>query len=262
MRCFSSHRSRVPRRARRRRRSVKTGPATSHPDAYYTGVSALIQTPVASDDPKVRSASVSSWVGIGRTDSSDLIQAGVEVDTSRPETSYHAWYETLPEASQTTSLEVHGGDWVQVDIEEGDSNQWEIKIVDGQQVFQIVVAYTSSHSSAEWIVEDPSAAQGLVPLASVNGANFSKMAAIANGASAVPAQLSAKRIAMVSGATRRLCRPRSDPMATVSVWRRPPSLPDTDPPFRRQHAPQQTVKVGDPAYDSLAAPNRTGAEGH
>ena len=167
-------------------------------DAYYTGVSALIQTPVASDDPKVRSASVSSWVGIGGTDSSDLIQAGVDVDTSLPETSYHAWYETLPEASQTTSLEVHGGDWVQVDIEEGDSNQWQIKIVDGQQVFQIVVPYTSSHSSAEWIVEDPSAAQGLVPLASVNGANFSKMAAIANGASAVPAQLSAKRIAMVS----------------------------------------------------------------
>src|SRR5579859_137410 len=74
-------------------------------NAYYSGVSALIQTPVASGQQSRKSA-VASWVGIGGTSSTDLIQAGVEVDTSGPVAQYHAWFETLPQASRNVALQV------------------------------------------------------------------------------------------------------------------------------------------------------------
>jgi hypothetical protein len=165
-------------------------------NAYYSGVSALIQTPVARGQQSSTSA-VASWVGIGGTSSTDLIQAGVEVDTSGPVAQYHAWFETLPQASRNVALQVSPGDWVSVDIHELGFDVWQVTIVDGQQVFQQQIPYTSSHSSAEWIVEDPSAARGLVPLATVTGANFANMMAISNGQSTVPVQLSPETTILV-----------------------------------------------------------------
>jgi hypothetical protein len=158
-------------------------------NAYYSGVSALVQTPVAGGQQSTPSA-VAAWVGIGGTSSTDLVQAGVEVDTSGPVAQYHAWYETLPQASRNVALQVAPGDWVLVDIRELAFDLWQVTMVDGEQVFQLQIPYASSHSSAEWIVEDPSAARGLVPLATVTGANFANMMAIANGQPTVPVQLS------------------------------------------------------------------------
>ena len=168
-------------------------------NAYYTGVSALIQTPVASPDHHLDSASVSSWIGIGGTVSQDLIQAGVNIDTSGPEATYTAWYETLPDTAQTTAFKVHPGDWVEVEINEVIWNLWEIRMVDGSQVLELVVPYRSSHSSAEWIVEDPLYQGTLVPLASVHAANFNKMTAIADGASKTPGQLQAWPMTLIGG---------------------------------------------------------------
>jgi hypothetical protein len=150
-------------------------------NAYYTGVSALIQTPVASSVQRPGPAAMASWVGIGGNTSEDLIQAGVEVDTSGPVDSYAAWYEMLPGSPRRTALEVGPGDWVHFDIHEVAHNMWQITIVNGEHVFQIQVPYASSHTSAEWIVEAPSTAFGLLPLAAVTDANFGKMSAIANG---------------------------------------------------------------------------------
>ena len=92
-------------------------------------------------------------------------------------------------SSRTTALEIGPGDLVQVDIHELDLDVWQITIVNGQQVFELQIPYSSTHSSAEWIVEDPSAARGLVPLASVVGANFTNMLATSNGEPTLPAQL-------------------------------------------------------------------------
>jgi hypothetical protein len=167
-------------------------------NAYYTGVSALIETPTASAQRALATAAVAAWVGIGGSTSPDLIQAGVEVDTSGPATRYQAWYETLPQASRNTALIIGPGDWVRVDVHELDFDLWQITIVDGQQVFQIQIPYASSHSSAEWIVEDPSAARGLIPLAAVGGANFADLTAISNGQSTRPKQLSPTPIVLVS----------------------------------------------------------------
>lgn len=165
-------------------------------NAYYSGVSALVQTPVARGQQSTASA-VASWVGIGGTTSSDLIQAGVEVDTSGPVAQYHAWYETLPQNSRNVALQIGPGEWVFVDVQELAFDLWQVTIVDGQQVFQMQIPYTSSHSSAEWIVEDPSASRGLVPLATVTGANFGNMMAIANGQPTVPVQLSPQTTVLV-----------------------------------------------------------------
>src|SRR4030081_1472602 len=67
-------------------------------NAYYSGVSALIQKSMARGQQST-TAAVAAWVGIGGTTSNDLIQAGVEVDTSGPVAQYHARFETLPQAS-------------------------------------------------------------------------------------------------------------------------------------------------------------------
>jgi hypothetical protein len=175
-------------------------------NAYYSGVSALIQTPVARGQQSTPSA-VASWVGIGGTTSTDLIQAGVEVDTSGPIAQYHAWFETLPQPSRTVALQIGPGDWVFVDIQELASDLWQVTIVDGQQVFQRQIQYPSSHSSAEWIVEDPSVSSGLVPLAAVTGANFAKMMAIANGQPTVPVQLSPQTTVLVGAMGQILASP-------------------------------------------------------
>jgi hypothetical protein len=166
-------------------------------NAYYSGVSALIQTPVARAQRSTRAA-VASWVGIGGATSTDLIQAGVEVDTSGPVAAYSAWFETLPQPSRTVALPIGPGDWVFVDIHEVAFDQWQVTIVDGQQVFQREIPYPSSHSSAEWIVEDPSVSRGLVPLATVEGANFANMMAIANGQPTMPVQLSPQTTVLVA----------------------------------------------------------------
>jgi hypothetical protein len=166
-------------------------------NAYYSGVSALLQTPVARGQRPTTSA-VASWVGIGGKTSTDLIQAGVEVDTSGPVAAYHAWFETLPQTSRNVALQIGPGDWVFIDIHELAFDLWQVTIVDGQQVFQREIEYPSSHSSAEWIVEDPSASRGLVPLATVGGANFANMMAIANGQPTVPVQLSPQTTVLVA----------------------------------------------------------------
>jgi hypothetical protein len=157
---------------------------------------------VASGQQSATSA-VASWVGIGGTSSGDLIQAGVEVDTSGPVTQYNAWFETLPQASRNVALQIGPGDWVSIDVHELAFDLWQVTIVNGQQVFQIEIPYTSSHSSAEWIVEDPSSARGLIPLATVTGANFANMMTIANGQPTVPVQLSPQTTVLV-GATGRV----------------------------------------------------------
>src|ERR1700730_6535516 len=118
-------------------------------NAYYSGVSALIQTPVARGQ-RSPTAAVASWVGIGGTTSADLIQAGVEGDTSGPVAAYRAWFETLPDPSRNVALQIGPGDWVFVDIHELAFDLWQVKIVDGQQVFQREIQYSSGHSSAEW----------------------------------------------------------------------------------------------------------------
>jgi len=157
-------------------------------NAYYTGVSALFQAPT----PRTlqRLGVTASWVGIGGAESNDLLQAGLAVVQEGPLFGYEAWYETLPSASRHVAMTIGPGDWVLVDLHELAFDLWQITIVDGTQVFQRQLLYASSHSSAEWILEEPALADGrLLPLGIVNGANFANMTAVVNGQHAIPTQL-------------------------------------------------------------------------
>jgi len=116
----------------------------AHPDHQWQAVSSRRRLP--------------SHPGLASVAQAQAISSrpGVEVDTSGPVTQYNAWFETLPQASRNVALQIGPGDWVSIDVHELAFDLWQVTIVDGQQVFQIEIPYTSSHSSAEWIVEDPS----------------------------------------------------------------------------------------------------------
>ena len=175
-------------------------------NAYYSGVSAVIQVPQVTDARRL--GVISSWVGIGGVTSTDLIQAGVSATEFNGRSSYEAWVELLPAASRTINIQVHPGDLVMVDIHEVQPNLWQGTIVDGTQVFQRQAAYQSCHCSAEWIVEAPSLASGgIVPLAGASGASMSQMSAVANGVPSNPVQLSAQAVQMVGP----LGRPKAVP---------------------------------------------------
>ena len=109
-----------------------------------------------------------NWAGIGGYSSTDLIQAGVAEDSvpSNPllGDQYYAWYELLPgdsvqltDCSGDASCAVSAGDAVSVHIFQTANDVWTIDVSDGGHWSwtDTDVAYTSTHSSAEWILEAP-----------------------------------------------------------------------------------------------------------
>jgi hypothetical protein len=118
-----------------------------------------------------------TWTGIGGYTTQDLIQAGVgeqnPAGLAGPGTDY-AWYEILPAAqtvvtgcSGDAGCTVSPGDRVSVAIHQRSVGQWEIDIADGGRwTYTKDLAYASTDSSAEWILEAPSAdgAQTVLPL--------------------------------------------------------------------------------------------------
>ncbi|HLG72087.1 MAG TPA: G1 family glutamic endopeptidase [Chloroflexota bacterium] len=182
-------------------------------NAYYTGVSSLLQAPQPATAAQIGMGS--SWIGIGGAEDfghsgspntplgDDPIQAGVSVGQFGPVVAYYAWYEMLPPFPRVTVMDIAPGDWVQVDIHEQAFDSWQITIVDGTQVFQQTFPYQSSHSSAEWIFEAPyvpvTQTTGLFqPLEAVAAANFTRMYAIANGQQATAAQLFPKEAVLLA----------------------------------------------------------------
>jgi hypothetical protein len=102
----------------------------------------------------------STWIGIGGQLDKSLIQVGTEHDDVNGEETYTAWYELLPSfAVRLTSITVSPGDTMiaSITLVNSETNEWGIKISDVTtgQVFSRNVAYNSTGSSSEWIVERP-----------------------------------------------------------------------------------------------------------
>lgn len=132
------------------------------------GVTAVKSTFVVPTAGSVPPGFAATWTGIGGYSSSDLIQAGVS-ENSTPNSSvagdqYGAWYELLP-ASETTltkckgnsSCPVSPGHKVTVSIVKAGTGKWTISLSDPADhwTWTKTVAYTSTESSAEWILEAP-----------------------------------------------------------------------------------------------------------
>lgn len=151
-------------------------------DDTYTGVSASWTVPDSTKTDKVISADA-AWIGIGGLTDSDLIQTGTQAVIRNGRTEYMAWYELLPDTQQIVPLSIHSGDQIHASIQEITTGYWRITITDQttNQTYQNTVAYDSSHSSAEWIVERPLAitgdATGYLPLSNFGTVDFTDAAA-------------------------------------------------------------------------------------
>ncbi len=168
----------------------------------YTSVSAA-WTAVSPTNSSSSTAYDANWIGIGGITSTDLIQVGINnAVTASGKVSVQAFYEMLPStAVAIASLTVTPGDSLTASITESGTNTWLIKISDVSQneSFSKTVSYTSSLSSAEWIEEDPSDANGaLLPLDDFGTVNFTQALTTANGSSQNLSQLNADNVTMVN----------------------------------------------------------------
>jgi hypothetical protein len=153
-----------------------------------------------------------TWVGIGGVTSHDLIQAGTQ-DTAAggSQVQFQTWIEMLPQASQQVPLAVEPGDSVTVSINEqaAGTGVWQISMNNNTSghTYQTTVNYASSESSAEWIEEAPSGANGVLPLDQFNSVSFSAASATQNGQSVDLTQASAQAITMLNANAQPLAVP-------------------------------------------------------
>jgi hypothetical protein len=130
-----------------------------------------------------------AWIGIGGVSANDLIQVGTtdNVNTAGA-VSDSIFYELLPAAAmEVSSFTVNAGDVMTATIKQTTTNVWSISITDetSDRTYSTTVNYTSSYSSAEWIEEDPSYANGsLVPFDTFTHIIFTGSSATAGGVAA------------------------------------------------------------------------------
>lgn len=179
--------------------------------ANYTSVSGAWTVPDPSGNGSSTSADA-TWIGIGGASTQDLIQVGTSnlVDASGGVSST-VFYELLPDAPiYPSSITVSPGDTMTASLKEQSAGQWLLTIGDTTQgeTFTTTVRYTSSHSSAEWIEEDPSyASGGLVPFDGFGTAYFSGSSAVANGSNVSLLSGNAQAIALVTNRGRAVATP-------------------------------------------------------
>ncbi len=182
----------------------------------YTSVAGTWVVPTASQHKKGEAEYSSSWVGIGGgcvnsgctvTDNT-LIQAGTEQDVSSNGTpSYSAWWEIIPEPSTRVNLAVSAGNSVRVTITQGKPGLWTIVISNLSTGKSVVIGtpYSSTHATAEWIVETPliiGTGGGFAALPNLTPTHFDN--ALTNGLN--PQLVAAEEIQLVPG-TQVIARP-------------------------------------------------------
>ncbi len=175
----------------------------------FTQVSATWRVPdFAADSPAGADA---IWVGIGGVRGNDLIQAGTQETVSgHGSTQYQAWVETLPQSSRPVPLAINAGDSVSISLQEQARGDWLISFVNNSsgKSYQLMTHYDSSRSSAEWVVEAPTAQRGrLVPLDAFGTVSFTQAATVKDGNALSVAQAGARPITMIAQRGRPLARP-------------------------------------------------------
>jgi hypothetical protein len=180
----------------------------------YTAVSGSWVVPAVTGNGSTETAE-SSWIGIGGVFSQDLIQTGtMNIVAADGSVDTEAFYELLPDVALIIpSLHVSPGDGMSANIVEVATDSWTVTITDNAtgKSFNTTVSYTSSHSSAEWIEEDPSYGDGTqVPYANFSTVSFSGGTATHAGAAGTIAANNGQAIRMVSSST-------GQPIAVPSV---------------------------------------------
>jgi hypothetical protein len=175
----------------------------------YTAVSGTWTVPEFAPDSPV--GTDATWVGIGGVRGTDLVQAGTQETVSgHGRTEYQAWVETLPQSSKTVPLAIGAGDSISVSIDQSANEQWQIAFSNNTsgKTYQLTIQYKSSLSSAEWVVEAPSARRGrLLPLDRFGTITFSQASAVRDGQSVTVAQAGGHAITMISRVGQALASP-------------------------------------------------------
>lgn len=139
----------------------------------FTVVSGSWAVPTVSGDTGIDG----TWIGIGGVTSNDLIQVGTLDQVAADGTvSSNIFYEILPAEAMVVDMPIKSGDVMSASITETSLNLWLIVINDftNGNTFSKSLSYNSSHSSAEWIEEDPSyLSGGLMPFANFGTVTFS-----------------------------------------------------------------------------------------
>jgi hypothetical protein len=169
----------------------------------YTEISGSWRATAPSGNGSSTSADA-TWIGIGGVSTSDLIQIGTQnIVSASGKVSEAAFWELLPDVSQNIStISVSAGDLMSASITETSTNQWAFSITDesNSESYTSNVPYTSSHSSAEWIEEDPSFASGRqIPFDNFGTASFTNASALQNGSNLNLLSMNAQPITMLSG---------------------------------------------------------------
>lgn len=151
------------------------------PPNPVTSVTSTFQVPAAGLIPPGFAA---TWAGIGGFNSQDLIQAGIS-EQSLPDNpvlgpQYFAWYELLPAGetqltgcSGDANCTVAPGDSISMNISQASASTWNISMTDvGKWSYSNAVTYSSSRSSAEWILEAPTLLVLQTLLAPVGNVHF------------------------------------------------------------------------------------------
>jgi Peptidase A4 family len=166
----------------------------------YTAVSGTWTVPEFAPDSPV--GADATWVGIGGVRGNDLVQAGTqETVSAHGRTEYEAWVETLPQSSQAVPLPINAGDSISISIEQGANEQWHIAFSNNTsgKSYELTVHYKSSLSSAEWVVEAPSARRGRVlPLDTFGTIAFTQASAVKDGQTVTVAQAGGRAITMIN----------------------------------------------------------------
>ena len=115
----------------------------------------------------------------------------------------------LPGPPHTVPLAVKPGDSVTVTIAEQSTDLWLITIKNNTtgKSYRGVEQYSSTHSSAEWVQEAPSAGRRVLPLDNFGTVGFTSGSAVRDGQSVSIAQSGAEPITMIDSRGQALATP-------------------------------------------------------
>jgi hypothetical protein len=129
-----------------------------------------------------------AWIGLGgyHSSSNALEQIGTEADCRRGTARYGTWYELLPNAQVKLPLAVRPGDQVsaRVSVRGPKATVRISNLTRGRSYRRTLLAPAIDTTSAEWVVEAPSACDGLLgacevlPLANFGSTTFTAARAI------------------------------------------------------------------------------------
>ncbi|RYC61374.1 hypothetical protein CHU98_g4831 [Xylaria longipes] len=143
--------------------------------AGYTTVSGTIVVPkpsVPAGGSSSRTYSASAWVGIdGSTCQSAILQTGVDFSARGGTVTYEGWYEWYPDYSyRFANFRISGGDTITMTVTATGKNSGSVTLDNRTTGQSVSHAFTDQvgnlcQTNAEWIVEDFSQGNSLVPFA-------------------------------------------------------------------------------------------------